>query len=239
MTLALPLLLAVAVVDPRPQIVHLALEGQLRPALAATENALAADPERGRALGLDYLRADLLQRVGRRREAVEGFARAMAAPLLAPWSRFRLALAQEELGHPEVAAGLAATLSPRDRRRPWSRPALELLRRALAAGGDCRLLAGLRRERLPGAERRTFDLTAAECLARRGRSGRGARGGDRAARAARSTTRSRATRPSCSPASPARPTTRAPRGCWASRLTPIASSTWRGPGSSGRSPILP
>ena len=53
MILALPLLAVVAVTDPRPPIVELALAGQLRPALAAAERALAGEPERARQLGLD------------------------------------------------------------------------------------------------------------------------------------------------------------------------------------------
>lgn len=169
MILALPLLAVVAVTDPRPPIVGLALAGQLRPALAATERALAGEPERARQLGLDYLRADLLQRSGREREAVEGFARAMATAPLAPWARYRLALAQERLGHPEVAAGLAATLVAAGPPGALARPGLALLRRGFAGGGDCRLLGGVHRERLPSSERRLFDLIQAECLWRAGR----------------------------------------------------------------------
>jgi len=169
LTLAAPLLVAVAVADPRPQIVELVLAERLRPALAATEEALARDPERSGALGLAYLRADLLERSGRRREAVEAFARALSSRPLAPWARYRLALAHEALGHPEVAAGLVSTLLAETPPGPLSRPALALLRRSLGAGGDCRLLGGIARERLPATERRTFDLAGAECLARQGR----------------------------------------------------------------------
>lgn len=169
MILALPLLVAVAVADPRPQIVALVLEDRLQPALTATETALARDPERAAALGLSYLRADLLERNGRRREAVEAFALALSSRPLALWARYRLALAHETLGHPEIAAGLVANLLVEAPAAPLSRPALALLRRSLDAGGDCRLLAGLQRERLPGTERRTFDLASAECLARNGR----------------------------------------------------------------------
>lgn len=166
---ALPLLVTLALADPRPPIVALELEGRFAPALAAVEASLASDAERARRLGFEYLRADLLSRLGREDEAIEGFTRAMAFAPLEPWARYRLALAQESRGHPEVAAGLAATLVAAPRPTPLLRPGLALLRRALAAGGDCRLLTGLPRERLPARDRRLLDLTRAECLRRAGR----------------------------------------------------------------------
>lgn len=119
----IPLLLAVvataAAADPRPQLVDLVRRAEWRPALTATEEAITADPERAQALGLDHLRGELLARLGRSRDAAEAFVHAMAAsPDLAPFARFRLALAQESQGHPEVAAGLVATLLGQDPRPP-------------------------------------------------------------------------------------------------------------------------
>ncbi len=170
MILAPALLAVLAVADPRPPIVELVLADELAPALAATERALAQEPGRSRALGLDYLRGDLLERSGRPREAAEAFARAMAAPpALLPWARYRLALARESLGQPEIAAGLAAGLLAADPPEALLRPGLEALRRALAGGGDCRLLDGIRRDRLPRGELRRLDLIHAECLQRGGR----------------------------------------------------------------------
>jgi soluble lytic murein transglycosylase len=169
MILALPLVLAATLVDPRPPIVEQLAAGRLRPALEEAERALEGAPELGRALGLDYLRADLLQRLGREREAAEAFARAIGDTALAPWARFRLAKAQHALGHPEVAAGLAATLLADGAPGALTRPALELLREALAGGGDCRLLRGLDRARFDPGARRLLDLVLAECHGREGR----------------------------------------------------------------------
>jgi soluble lytic murein transglycosylase len=175
MTRALPLLAlvvapALAQDDPRPAIVELALADRLRPALVRTDTALAQGGEAARASGLGLLRGDLLERTGRYREAVESYAAALAhGSGLEPWARLRLASLQERLGHPEVAAGLAATLLAGDPPEELVPPALELFHRALETGGDCRLLGGLRREQFSGDERRLYDLTEAECWLRAGR----------------------------------------------------------------------
>lgn len=156
--------------DPRPAIVELVAAERLRPALELTELALASEPERFRALGLVLLRGDLLERLGREREAVEAYAQALSGSGgLEPWARLRLAALQERMGHPEVAAGLVATLLAEESPEPMVLEALELLHRALEAGGDCRLLVGVRRDRLPDEARRHRDLAQAECALREGR----------------------------------------------------------------------
>jgi soluble lytic murein transglycosylase len=172
-----PALLALAVApppppDPRPPIVELTLARRVAAALARTDDAIRSSPEAAPELGLDLLRADLLERLGRSREAAEAYALALSNPRgLAPWARLRLSELQERMGHPEVAAGLIATLFAEGAPPSVVRPGLDLLHRTLEAGGDCRLLGGVRRERLPGApERRLRDLVQADCWLREGRS---------------------------------------------------------------------
>jgi soluble lytic murein transglycosylase len=150
--------------DPRPRLVELVRGGDAKGALALAEESLAADPADARAVGVDFLRARLLERLGRPSEANEALAQALAsASPLAPWARLRLALAQESTGHPEVAAGLAATLLAKSPPESLVRPALELLLRTLDRGGDCRLLGGLARDRFGGEERRLRDLAELKC----------------------------------------------------------------------------
>jgi soluble lytic murein transglycosylase len=152
--------------SPLVAILELELAGRLAEALAAS--AAAADPATLR-LGLDYLRGDLLERLGRHREAADAFAAAMVtAPALSAWARHRLALAQVRLGHPEVAAGLVATLLGAEPPSELVAPASRLLRSTLAAGGDCRLLRGVPHRRFASPERRELQLAHAECLLRGG-----------------------------------------------------------------------
>jgi tetratricopeptide (TPR) repeat protein len=114
MIIALALLL-VAGDDPRPWLVELQLTGRHEAALAAVEETLRQDPEASQELGLDYLRGHLLEVLGRTRDAHEAFAQAMvSSPALAGYSRYRLAVNQYRMGHPEVAAGLLATLLGRN-----------------------------------------------------------------------------------------------------------------------------
>jgi soluble lytic murein transglycosylase len=157
--------------DPRPAIVELTLSGRLAAALARTDETLRIAPASAPELGLDLLRGDLLERLGRPREAAEAYALALSNPRgLAPWARLRLAQLQERVGHPEVAAGLVATLLAEGAPPAVVRPGIDLLHRTLEAGGDCRLLGGVRRERLPGEpERRLRDLVQADCWLREGR----------------------------------------------------------------------
>ena len=169
MSWALALLLAAtAAPDPRIELVELQLQGRDAQALAATEALLAADPNNARALGLDYLHGHLLERLDRPREAMESFASSLSTvPLLRPYSRLRLAQ-EQEVEHPEVAAGLVATLLAEQPPKPVQEVAAELLRRTLRRGGDCRLLGGLDVNRLPKAERRDLTLAQAGCALRFG-----------------------------------------------------------------------
>lgn len=159
---------AVTVADPRPELVELQLAGRHRDALARVERELEAQPESSRQLGLHYLRGHLLEVLEDPRGSGEAFAAAMAAsPELGSYSRYRLALEQERMGHPEVAAGLAAGVV--DARQPALLPeAVQLLSRTLAAGGDCRLLGGIKLEELPAVQRRVLTLSQADCALRSG-----------------------------------------------------------------------
>jgi tetratricopeptide (TPR) repeat protein len=155
--------------DPRPAIVERMGAGQPRIALEEVGRLLGTRPELARRLGLDLLRGALLEQLGRDREAAEAYAAALSSGSgLEPWARWRLALLQERLGHPEVAAGLVATLLATDPPDPLVRPGLELLHRSLAAGGDCRLLGSVQRDRLPSSLHRLRDLVQADCLLRSG-----------------------------------------------------------------------
>lgn len=168
MIAAFTLLAATVFTDPRPVLVEMQLAGQHREALARAERELAESPEEARRLGLDYLRGHLLDLLNDPRGSGEAFAAAIGTnPELAPFSRYRLALEQERTGHPEVAAGLIATVV--DSRQTTLLPeAAQILARTLAKGGDCRLLGGLRLESLPGGQRRLLTLSQADCALRGG-----------------------------------------------------------------------
>lgn len=160
---------AAAQTDPRPAIVELSLAGRPRPALLRAESALASEPGRARALGIDLLRADLLARLGRERDATEAYAQALTSPSgLGPWARLRLAVLQERLGHPEVAAGLVTNLLAEGAPDGLLRPALALFAQSIERGGDCRLLGGVAAGRITGDLRRKWDLVRADCLLRLG-----------------------------------------------------------------------
>jgi soluble lytic murein transglycosylase len=138
-------------------------------ALATVEKALADDPAAARSLGLEYLQGHLLLRLGRRQEALEAFAATMGStPQLAAFGRYRLAVEQEELGHPEISAGLTATLLGSNPPMSLVLPAMQLLQRTLADGGDCRVLGGLDRMRWSRQARRWLSLAVADCAARGG-----------------------------------------------------------------------
>jgi peptidoglycan lytic transglycosylase len=164
------LLLSVAVADPRPQLVGLQLAGRHREALARVEQEIRDHPDTAHQLGLDYLRGHLLDLVGDSREAGPAFIAAMAAtPPLASYGRYRLALEEERRGHPEVASGLVASVVGARSSPPSLLPeAVRLLGQTLAAGGDCRLLRGLRPESLAAPERRRLQLAEADCALRAG-----------------------------------------------------------------------
>ena len=157
-------------IDPRLELVELVSTGQLVAALDRTTRALEQDPRAAGALGLALLRGDLLERLGREREAVAAYAAALGGSGgLEPWSRLRLALLEERLGHPEIAAGLVATLLAHEPPDPLVTPGLELLHRALERGGDCRLLVLVRRDGLSEQQRRVHDIAQADCWLREGR----------------------------------------------------------------------
>ena len=127
--------------DVRLSLVELMLQERFPAALALTEQALAM-PADQRPPGLQYLHAHLLEKEGRQQEAADAFGAAMAAlPVLRPYARYRLALSQARLGHPEVAAGLLATVLGDHPPAVLTAPAIRLLRGAIGAGGDCRVLA--------------------------------------------------------------------------------------------------
>jgi soluble lytic murein transglycosylase len=163
-TLTLTLALAVTPADPRPRLVELQIEGKPREALAVVDQERADRPAEARRTGLDYLRGHLLDLLGSSREAGEAFVQAMAAtPTLKLYSRYRLALDQDRMSHPEVAAGLVATVVASNPASPLVPDAVRLLSNTLAEGGDCRLLRGIRAELLPAPQRRRLLVAQADC----------------------------------------------------------------------------
>jgi soluble lytic murein transglycosylase len=168
MLTTLTLALAVTVADPRPALVELQLSGQVREALAQVTRELSEHPENGR-LGLDYLRGHLLDLLGEPALASEAFGAAIgSSPQLALHARYRMALDQERMRHPEVAAGLVATVVDAHPQPPLLTQAVRLLARTLDSGGDCRLLRGLEPERFPAAEQRVLLLAEGDCALRGG-----------------------------------------------------------------------
>jgi peptidoglycan lytic transglycosylase len=163
------LALVLAAGDPRPALVQLQIENRKSEALARVDRELAAQPALVRPLGLEYLRGVLLEALGRRRDAMDAFATSMGeAPPLLFHSRYRLALAEERAGHPEVAAGLVATTVAADPASPLLPAAVRLLARTLGRGGDCRLLQGLAPEKMPKPEERQVLLAEADCAKKGG-----------------------------------------------------------------------
>ncbi|HVS16771.1 MAG TPA: transglycosylase SLT domain-containing protein [Thermoanaerobaculia bacterium] len=167
------LLLALVAADVRIELVQLQSEGRLQQALDATEQQIAADPDQAARVGLHYLRGDLLDRLGRRIDANGAFADELAlGSRLTPYARLRIAVNQELLGHPEVAAGLAATLLGRRPPPALVETASDLLARTLEQGGDCRLLTTLDTSAFPPQSRRALELARAQCAIRAGQSAR-------------------------------------------------------------------
>ncbi|MDA8017055.1 MAG: lytic transglycosylase domain-containing protein [Thermoanaerobaculia bacterium] len=155
--------------DPRIDLVRHQLRRDERAALELTQQLLEQTPEIARRHGLLYLRGHLLLELDRRGEATQAFADAMgASPDLAPWSRLRLAREQADTGHPEVAAGLLATLLGSNPPRQLVGAAVDLLDRTIRQGGDCRLLGGLHRLRLRQPDARRLELARAVCDRRTG-----------------------------------------------------------------------
>jgi soluble lytic murein transglycosylase len=120
-------------------------------------------------MGLDYLRGHLLDLLGEPALASEAFGAAMSAvPSLALHARYRMALDQERMQHPEVAAGLVASVVAAQPPPPLLGDAVQLFVRTLDHGGDCRLLRGLSPERFPAVERRVLLLGEGDCALRGG-----------------------------------------------------------------------
>ncbi len=165
----LPLVLALAVVDPRPLLVELQVQGRQQEALARLDRELADHPPQAYGWGLDYLRGNVLVRLDRRADAVDAFSAALGhTPRLAFYALYHLALAQERSGHPEVAAGLIATALGDDPGTPLAGEAAILLARTLARGGDCRLLQGVTLEKVATPARRRLVVAQADCADRAG-----------------------------------------------------------------------
>ncbi len=155
--------------DPRVSLIELHAQRDHTQALRMVEDMLENQPEAARQLGLDYLRGHLLLLLERRHEGLQAFATTMGTtPKLSAHSRFRLAQEQERAGHPEVAAGLVATLLGSDPPRALVAPSLYLLNSTLTQGGDCRLLRTLQAQGLRKSERRQLDLARATCALRTG-----------------------------------------------------------------------
>jgi len=161
--------------DPRIEIVEQQLAQQYSQALARTEEAIAANPALADDLWLRYLRGHLLEALDRTKDAHEVFAQLLASESdLAAYARLRMALMQSEMGHPEVAAGLIATLLGSGAPAETVEPATELLVATLARGADCRLLGRLPEWQLPPAQRRRLELALASCVEASGDSSRAA-----------------------------------------------------------------
>lgn len=160
---------AASIVDPRVALVESQLAGRLEAALAETERLLATEPELARRIGLHYLRGRLLDRLDHGRDASNAYLTAISShPGLALYSYYRLAQEHERLGHPEMAAGLIANVVGSGQPFAEMRAAVEMLRRSLAAGGDCRVLGGVRETRFEARVRRELALARAECALRDG-----------------------------------------------------------------------
>lgn len=156
--------------DPRLPLVEMQLSESWEEALERTRAELSEDPEMAREMGFDYLRGHLLHLLGRQRPASDAFSDAIGtAPDLEPYSRFRLAEVQMELGHPEVAAGLVTSVVDDSVPEALLREAVWLFTRALARGGDCRLLRGVDAASLPESSGRSIRLAEGRCALRTGK----------------------------------------------------------------------
>ncbi|HVS02244.1 MAG TPA: transglycosylase SLT domain-containing protein [Thermoanaerobaculia bacterium] len=164
----LPLLAAAPLGPPPPSLVELHRTTAPQETLAAAERFAAEAPDVAQRLGASYLRGHALADLGRHRLAAQAFSRAMTEiPELAAHSRLRLAREQRALGHPEVAAGLAAALLD-GRHAALMQEAATVLARAIEEGGDCRLLRGVAWQAIAPRERRVLQVARAACASRRG-----------------------------------------------------------------------
>jgi soluble lytic murein transglycosylase len=164
-----PATASVEAAEPRIPLVRLQHSGRADEALQRSRALLEESPAAGGAIGLDVLVGHLLDQAGQSRAAAVSFVRAMERdPDLILYSRFRLAEEYAEMGHPEVSAGLVATVVHARTAAPPVGDAIALLLRALAAGGDCRVLGGLEPSRYATGDRRRLELAHAECDLRLG-----------------------------------------------------------------------
>ena len=155
--------------DPRIRWVELQMQGQTQAALEAVEEFAQTNPKEASRLGAQYLRGHLLDQLDRPGDAAQAFAQAIVdTPRLEAHARWRLARDQLRLGHPEVAAGLGAMILNGNPPRSLIGPAADLLTTTLEAGGDCQLLGKLSTTRLPALQRRSLQLTRAQCALRSG-----------------------------------------------------------------------
>ena len=169
MITALALLLLAGTPDPRITLVELQLQGSYDRALIQVEATLIENPTEARTLGLEYLKGHLLELLNRPRQAQRAFARALEAnPLLVDYARYRLAMNNYRNGHPEVAAGVLATLLGSRPPAPLVPSVTDLLARSISEGGDCRLLNGLDRWSVATTERHKLQLVRADCATRAG-----------------------------------------------------------------------
>lgn len=161
------LLAFVAFSDPRIELVELQSQGRYEEALLKVRSLQAARPDDAGRWGLDYLKGHLHDRLDQPDAAKEAFANSIAtSPKLRGHARFRIALSEMELDHPEVAAGLTATLLGERPPNELIDPASRLLVETLQKGGDCRLLTTLSTGRFPSAARRRLELARADCKLR-------------------------------------------------------------------------
>ena len=156
--------LLVAVSDPRVELVELQSQGELERALARVRSLQLEEPDNARRWGLDYLAGHLHDQLGQVERAKAAFANSIAAtPALRGHARYRIAINEMKLDHPEVAAGLTATLLGEGPPKELIDPASRLLTETLARGGDCRLLTTLDTARFPTDARRRIELSRAQC----------------------------------------------------------------------------
>jgi soluble lytic murein transglycosylase len=162
-------LLPVSTPHPAPEVaplVAVALAANDQEALVLVEGLLGTREGSGSEdpTGLHYLYGHLLEAAARTSEASAAFATSISyTPELEQHSRLRLARIEAARGHPEVTAGLTASIL---RARPH--PALipettRLFIKSLSEGGDCRLLVAIDDGALPDLERRLLNLARADC----------------------------------------------------------------------------
>lgn len=155
--------------DPRVALIDLQRQERYESALEATRSLIAERPALAVRLGLHVLEGHLLHQLGAHQAAMEAFVRAMEqSPDLSLYSRYHLALEQAEQNHPEVAAGVVASVVRARPDQPLLDDALRLLLETLERGGDCRILGSVEPGRYRQAERRRLTLVKADCALRGG-----------------------------------------------------------------------